>query len=490
MSILIHSLYLKTIQDLAKKKKVPVYLVGGFLRDSFLNRPCADFDFAVKKGAVPLARRLADTIKGAFVLLDDEFGCGRVVIRQASNLARPRHPLKADGGKSRGEVFTFDFADYRAPTFKQDLAHRDFTINTLAIDLQKISQGLSESVLFSKKPLKDLKSRTIKMVSAKAFKEDPLRLLRAFSLRAQLDFKIEKKTLAQIKKDKDLIGNVSSERIREEVFKILSTPAAGQILKEMDKIGLLENIIPQISVMFNVKQGGYHHLDVWPHSLETVSQLDKVLEEFKDDRELNAYLNETLSGNHKRVEVLKLAALLHDIGKPKTKKKEDNGRMSFHGHEHVGRGIVRHIAKQLKLSTHERHALEDMVLWHLRPGYLSNFKKPSERSVFRYFRDTKDEAASILVLSLADQRSTRGPLTSEADQKHHQKICLGVLKKYFDKKKEKPFVRLINGKDLIKKLKLEPSPLFGKILSAVDEAQVLGKITTKEEALELAKKVK
>jgi poly(A) polymerase len=253
----------------------------------------------------------------------------------------------------------------------------------------------------------------------------------------------------------------------------------------MDRMGLLERIIPQIRVMFACKQGTSHHLDVWPHSLETVAQLEGVYRQVREDREVRDYLAESLGGNRSRLALMKLAALLHDIGKPDTRKRE-RGRISFHGHEHVGRNIVRHIALMLKLSVRERHALEDMVRWHLRPGYLSNFKQPSEKAVYRYFRDARDEAVSVLLMSLADQRATRGPATTQSDQEHHEKICLDLVRRHFARKKEQPFVRLINGDDLIRKLKLKPSPLFAKILSAVEEQQSLGKIRTKQEALALA----
>ncbi len=464
--------HLKTIQELAQKRRLAVYLVGGFWRDYLLSRPCVDFDFAVERNALGLAKVLARRIQGAYVILDREHGCARVV------------------KKEEGKILTFDFADYRAKSLRQDLAHRDFTINTIAADLKHLDtkEDVLKILTDYKSGQKDLKNKIIRVISAKSFQEDPLRLMRAFSLKAQLNFRIDPKTLAQIKKEKNSLKTVSSERVREELFKVFASPRAFDVLKDMDRVGLLEKVIPQITVMYNVTQGGYHHLDVWPHSLEIVAQLEKVYEEFKDNDDVNQYLEEEIGGAHTRRALLKFGALLHDIGKPQTKKKED-GRTSFHGHEHVGKAIVRGIGKILKLSINERRALEDMVRWHLRPGYLSNFKQPTERAVFRYFRDTREEAAGILLLSLADQRSTRGPLTTEADQKHHEKICLGLLAKYFEKKKEKPFVRLISGKDLIKKLKLKPAPLFAKILQEVEETQVLGKITTKEEALALASKI-
>ncbi len=463
---------LKTVNSLSQKRKVKIYLIGGFLRDYLLNRPCLDFDFAVSKEALKLARAAAKKMKGAFVLLDKDRGCARVAFK-----------------RERG-IQTFDFADFRAPTLKRDIAHRDFTINTLCLDLDRLDEAKSlEQILIDlKHGLSDIKKKKIKMVSVRAFEEDPLRLMRAFSLQAQLKFTIEAKTLTRIKKEKKLLKEISAERIRDELFKILATDHAAENFKAMDRAGLLEEIMPQITVMFHCKQGGYHHLDVWPHSLETVVQLERVFKQVQPNHEIAEYLEEPLAGERRRFALLKLAALLHDIGKPETRKKEQ-GKISFHGHERVGKKIVRSIALMLKLSTRERHILEDMVLWHLRPGYLSDFKTPSERSIFRYLRDTKEEAVSILLLSLADQRATRGPLTTQQDQKHHELIVMKLIDRYFEQKRQKPFKRLIDGYDLIQELKLSPSPLFSKILREIEEKQSLGKITDKKEALELAAKI-
>ena len=483
---------LKTIQEIARGRKIAVHLVGGFLRDYLLGIETKDFDFAVERSALQLARAFARRVKGTFILLDGKRGCARVVLRIPQDYApQSSHSPHAQGGKgSQGEVYNFDFSDFRAKTFHQDLAHRDFTINTLSVDLTSLgaSTTISQAWVDLRHGLADIKKRRIRRTTSQVFKEDPLRMMRAFSLKALLGFSIERQTLAQIRREKDLIIRVSCERIREELFKILSSDKAAATLKAMDKIGLLEKIIPQIKVMDRCAQGTYHHLDVWPHSLETVAQMENVFQQIRGDRETEVYLDEVLGGNHSRRSVMKLAALLHDIGKPDTRKKE-NGRVSFHGHEHVGKNVVRQIARMLKLSLRERYALEDMVRWHLRPGYLSNFSQPSERAVYRYFRDTQAEAASILLLSLADQKATRGPATTRKDQEHHETVCFSLVKKYFKKKNEKPFERLINGHDLIKTLKLKPSPDFGRILREVEEHQTLGTIKTKKQAVDLARKI-
>ena len=463
---------LKTIQAIAAKRRASVYLVGGFLRDHVLMRPQTDFDFAVDQNAILLAKKFAETVKGAFVLLDDQHGCGRVV------------------KKIDGNPWTFDFADFRAKTLKEDIASRDFTFNTLCADLMAIRDcdSIDSHIIDLKGAGKDLKSKTIRMASKQAFKDDPLRLMRAYSLQAVLGFKIEKATLLNIKNETEKIQAVSIERVRDELFKILGSSNCFTTIRDMDRIGLLIQVMPQISVMYGVKQGGYHHLDVWKHSLEVLRQFEMIVDDMKNDPDITQYLHEDVASNHRRLSHIKLAALLHDIGKPETKKVEPQ-RTSFHGHEHVGKNITRLICKHLKLSVKERYLLENLVLLHLRPGYLSNFKIPTDKSVFRFFLDAKDEAVSVLLLSLADQRSTRGSLTTERDQMHHQKICLSLIRKYFQESKKVPLIRLIDGNDLIKKLKLKPSPLFATILKAVEEAQALGKVSNKQEALAFAAKL-
>ncbi|MBF0619557.1 MAG: HD domain-containing protein [Candidatus Omnitrophica bacterium] len=459
------------LQALAKARRVSLFLVGGYWRDSFLGRSSRDLDFAVSKNAIVLARAFAKKIRGAFVLLDKESGCARVAKKHT------------DG------IWTYDFADFRAPTLKGDLAKRDFTVNTLCAGLNEALLDAAPKLDGHRYARRDIKAKLVRMVSAKALAEDPLRLLRAFTLKAQFGFRIEPKTRAAIKKGARRIRDVSIERVRDELFKILGAPEGYAAFREMDGIGFLLEVIPQLKIMRDVPQGGYHHLNVWEHSLETFRQFDLLLQEFADDPDMQAYLNEDVGGAHTRRALVRLACMLHDIGKPDTRKKEPDGRTSFHGHEHEGRRIARIVAYQLKLSVRERHALEDMVTLHLRPGYLSNFKRPSDKAVYRFMRAAKDEAASIILLALADQRSTRGPLTTEYDLLHHDAINRPLIAQYFNKKKEKPFVRLLSGHDLIKEFKLEPGPVFATILMKVEEAQQLGKVKTKAEAVVLAKKL-
>ncbi len=460
------------IHQIAKTTKTEIFLVGGALRDFLLDRPCLDLDFAVSHGAIKLARQFSKKIKGAFILLDEEHQCARVAVQRDQVLR------------------TYDFADFREKDLLGDLKHRDFTINSMAVSVCDLAQGFVSSDRWID-PLggkKDIRSKKIKMSSVRSFRDDPLRLVRAFSHQAVLDFVIEPKTLKRIEADRKLLHLVSAERMRDELFKILVSARAFKVIQVMDKLGILEQIIPQVTLMYRIPKGAYHHLPLWQHSLETFHQLEKILEKVKADKDLDEHLREPLAFGRSRYALLKLSAIIHDVGKPETFKKEQ-GKVSFHGHERVGRTIVRQIAKNLKLSTKERFSLEGMVLHHLRPGYLSNVKRPTAKAIFRFFRDAGEDVVSVLLLSLADQRATRGPLTTAYDQRHHEEIVWSLVEQYFSKKKEKPRVRLLSGYDLIKKLKLSPSPLFKKILTAVEEEQALGRITSKQQALDIAKRM-
>ena len=446
------------------------FLVGGFLRDLFLEEESRDLDFMIEHNAIAVARTFAREIKGAFIVLDQEHGCARVA------------------KKHKGRVYTFDFADFRAASFKKDLLCRDFTVNTLSVDLSAWKGGpLAENCVDLCGARRDLTDGVIRMISPKAFQQDPLRLLRAFALRAKFGFSIDRATRAQMKKDRELIRDVSAERVREEIFKILESPRAGVVFKAMDRMGLLERVIPHIRVMFGIKQGGYHHLDVWPHALETLRQMEGLIKAFAKDEQMNGYLQKKIASNHSRKALLKLACLLHDAGKPETRQRE-GARIRFHGHEHAGKAVACGVARHLKLSTRERYALCDMVMLHLRPGYLSNFKRPSQKAFFRYFRDTREEAVSIALLAMADQRATCGPMTTEEDARHHDDICRGLIERYFNMQNEEPCVPLLTGKDLIRILKLKPAPLFSKILKEVEEAQATGKVCTKDQALDIARR--
>jgi len=456
------------------KKSTALYIVGGYLRDALLKRKkdVIDIDFAIERGAVSFARGFARELGAGFVVLDKERGCARIVY------------------KTKDMHYTLDFTDFRGKSLKEDMFYRDFTINTLALDVGQLKKQkrLDSCLVDFYGALKDIKQKRIRAISPLSFKEDPLRVLRAFSIKAIFGFRIDAQTLRWLLKVKKDLRHISRERIRDELFKILESENAYGVIRELDDFKILSLILPQIKVMYGVEQGPYHHLDVWQHSLETLRQMELLMEELRRNRKLKSYLAEIISPARKRCGLVKFACILHDIGKPQSKLHKD-GRTIFHGHERVAIKIIRDIVEQLRLSQDEYSALKKMVFWHLRPGYLADNEVLTERAKFRYFRDTAEEAVSVLLLSLADQRATRGRLTTKESRLRHEKVCSGLIKEFFIRREQKEIVRLITGDDLIKILHLTPSPLFSKILGEVEEAQAAGEITTKKQALALARDI-
>jgi len=464
---------LKEIHNFAKYRRVKLYLVGGALRDLILKREKAnpDLDFAVKKSAISFGRNLARKMRAGFVVLDKERGACRVV--------------KKIGGKT----YTFDFSDFRGKTLEEDLKHRDFTINSMALELGSAfnGKGIDGLLVDPYGARQDLKRKIIKVVNNGSFSEDPLRILRAFSFSSILGFEIDKETLRLARSEKAKLAGVSFERIRDELFKIFDTDKAFDCFTTLDKLKILEILFPEIKKMRGIGQGPYHHLDVWQHTLESIRQLDFLLKEIKD-KEIQEYLDCIISASRTRRQLLRLGSFLHDVGKPATMRRE-KGRTTFHGHEREGLNLSAAIAKRLKLSNEEMYSLHKMVLWHLRPGYLADSEHPTARAKFRFFRDAGREALAVLLLSLADQRATKGPLTTMKARKQHEKVVACLIREHLAKNKEEKKERLINGNDIMKKFKLAPSKLIGKLLSSLEELQAIGKINSKEEAFKAASKL-
>lgn len=465
---------LNPIYNFAKAKKVKLYLVGGALRDLILDRTKEnpDFDFCLKSGGLKFAAKLASQLKSAFVVLDEEHAACRLV------------------KKINQKIYTFDFSDFRAATLEKDLLHRDFTINSMALALAEVfgRQDLERLIIDPYFGRFDLRAKIIKVTGSGSFKEDPLRILRAFSFSCALGFSLDPETLRLAKKEKNRINTVSSERIREELFKILDSSTAHASLAILDKLKILEIIFPEIKPMRGIGQGPYHHLDVWQHTLETLSQFESIIKGAKKTPRVYDYLQEEVGGLRKRSSLLKLACILHDIGKPKALRREKK-KIIFHGHERIGLGLTRIISRRLKLSNDEGRALERIVLWHLRPGYLADNPHPTPRAIFRYFRDTGNDALGVLLLSLADQRATKGPLTTANSRLRHEKIVKHLIRKLLKQKDQKKLVRFLNGNQLMDKFKLSPSPLIGKLLAELEEAQAIAKIKNKQEAWQLANKL-
>ena len=455
------------------------YLVGGWLRDRLLGRGSKDIDFAVAGDGIEIAARVARVVGGACVPLDPERRIGRVVL----------------GGGPLGGDRTLDFAACRG-SIQEDLSRRDFTIDAIAVDLLEAGSGGSIRLIDPFGGLNDLESRVIRAVTGSVFSDDPARLLRAVRLVAHLGFTVEPQTEAMMRENALLVSRVAGERLREELVSFLSLAGSGHFLSYMDGLGLLAALIPELETARGVTQPREHHWDVLTHSLKTVEAFDYLLGQaawpyvalsLADLRssQVNDYFEEQVGFGSNRAALFRLASLLHDVSKPDTKTVEPTGRIRFLGHGDVGAGVADEVLSRLRFSNREMKLIGTAVKYHLRPTQMGWPEMPSRRAIYRYYRDTAEAAVGILYLSLADHMAARGPQLDPDEWRIHS----GISKYILSQQTEQParVLPLIDGYDIMKNLGLSPGRRVGELLESVREAQTAGDISSKEEALALAR---
>lgn len=466
-----------------KQQNSQAYFVGGFVRDWLLGRETADVDIAVAGDALKVAQKVATVLKGKYVVLDEANRVARVVVTE------------------EGERWHLDFSSFPV-RIEEDLARRDFTINAIAVEIDQWSQTVDDSILIDSYGGRgDLREGRIRAVSDDIFKADAVRLLRAARLAAELGFTIDSQTEALIRRHCQLIATVPGERVREELLRLLALPVAGDFMDYMDKLGLLTHIIPELTESKGVKQPKEHFWDVFDHSIETVRTVEYLLRErdWRYGKEsllamapwseaLREHFTQEVSKDSYRKMMLKLAGLLHDIAKPKTKTIDDKRKMHFLGHAKEGAAIASTVLERLRFSGKEVELVETLVYHHLRPVQMTSKELPTHRAIYRYFRDTEGAGIDILFLALADYLATHGPNLDLAEWRSHCQLIGYILGEYF-REKVVPLPRLLNGHDLMKTFGLTPGKKIGRLLEAVREAQAAGEIATREEALALVHRV-
>ncbi len=469
-----------------REHSVEAYLVGGCVRDWLLGRASHDIDFAVVSDAVKLARRVADRMGGAFVLLDQERCTARVVTRGED-----------------GQRLFIDFARLQGDDIIADLSQRDFTVNAIAVAVADAES--SPQVIDPYDGRRDLQLGLVRAVSVSAFQDDPLRTLRAVRIAAEMEASIEQETEELLRRAVHLIANVSAERVRDELAKILAQPGAAQSLRYLGELGLLVVIIPELETLKGVEQSEPHYLDVFEHSLETVGRLEGVIHALKGyegeselslislllspfSRQLSAHLLQPISDDRPRLAVLKLAALLHDLGKPATKSFDDEGGIHFYGHEGEGAEMARDILRRLRFGGREVSLAKTIVANHMSPCLLAREKVVTKRAVYRFFRDTSDAGVDTLLLCLADQLATWGPNLGMVRWQRHVELAASMLADYYERhQKVISPPKIISGHDLMDEFGLAEGTRIGQLLEAVREAQVEGEVETRDEALALVR---
>lgn len=411
---------LKALSSIFKENGFSLYLVGGAVRDALLNKESHDYDFttdARPEEVKKMFRRTIDTgIKHGTVTVLFQGGSYEITtFRTESDYSDSRHP----------DSVTF------VRSLSEDLKRRDFTINAFACDLD------SGEIIDQHGGFDDLEKGIVRAIgnAEERFKEDALRMMRAARFSSKLGFAIEKNTLQSMKKLSSTIEKVSEERIREELFRLLDSPYPRLGLEAMEKTGLLAFILPELSICRTIDGDGYHKENLLEHHILALEEA----------RNLNAPLS------------VKIAAVLHDIGKVKTQIKNGD-KSTFYSHEIVGSEMVYSILSRLKTSNKERDEVTLLVREHM-VQYSPSWSDGAIRRLI--VRVGKENLDSFFLLRECDRKATTG-LPESFDDKELKERVNNILSS------SSPMTLKdleINGRDL--KALTTKGPLMGKVLKTL-----------------------
>ena len=487
-----HSPLIDQVRDALPDQEI--YLVGGAVRDMLRNRLSHDLDFALPANGIALARRVANALHADFMALDEARDTGRVIVT-------------ADDGTR-----TFlDFATYRGgDTLEADLRARDFTVNALAYNIHK------DTIIDPLNGAMDLRAGLIRACSPTAFTDDPIRILRAIRQAAAFEFKIELATRQAMKAAVSLLPNISPERQRDELFKILEGPRPDASIRALEMLGVFPHLLPELSAMKGCTQSLPHIYDVWEHTLSVLRHLEGILaslrvgysaEETNDmftglltlrigryREQFAAHFAETLNTDRSVRAALFFAALYHDVCKPAARSVDEaTGRIHFYEHDAQGAEVVAERARYFNLSNDEVERIRLIVFHHMR--YLSFTTRmeetgelPSRKAIYRFFRDTGEAGVDLVLFALADLRGMCDHTLTQPMWTHALDVARALLESYWEKREETVAPpRLVDGNDLMQELNLQPGRIIGQLLEAIREGQAIGQVTTREQALELAR---
>jgi poly(A) polymerase len=442
----------------------PAWIVGGAVRDAILGREVTDLDLAVAGDPGAAARAVAEEIGEHAFELSAEFRTWRVV--------GPEHGWQIDLTALRGE------------SIEEDLAARDFTIGAVAVPLD------GEEPIDPYAGLVDLADKRLRAVGERSFGEDPLRLLRAARLAAELELEIEPRTVELARVEAARAADSAGERQLAELRQLMGGPDPLRGLRLLGELGLTPVVLPEVETLRGVEQGPNHHLDVYDHTiavLEHTLEVERDLDRFAGERagEVAALLDEPLADEITRRAALRFGALFHDIAKPQTRAERD-GFVGFRGHDQLGAEIIGGICARLRASRKLTQHLQGLALHHLRLGFLIPEMPLPPRRVHAYLRATEPVTIDVTLLTVADRLSARGvgPIASPDMVSAHLQLAREMIAAGLDWRREGPPQPLLRGDEVAAKLGIEPGPELGSALAELEAAQYAGEVTDRAGAIE------
>ena len=442
------------------------WLVGGAVRDRLIGRPTTDYDVAVGQDPRELSRVLARATDGHAFRLSEEFGSWRVVARDHS--------------------WQLDLLPLAGESIEADLARRDFTINAIA---EPLAGGEPVDPFDG---VDDLRAGRLRMVSARALAEDPLRTLRLARLACELAFSVEDNTLAAAREHASGLQVVAGERVFAELRRIVTADRALEGLELMDAIGATGVVLPELTELRGVEQSSYHHLDVLDHTRQVLAET--IALEREPERWLGEHadavrnvLAEPLANELTRGGALRFGALLHDVAKPQTRRVTPEGRVTFIGHDVTGAAVAVSVLSRLRASERLTEHVAALARHHLRLGFLVREMPLDRRAIYRYLRACEPVEVDVTLLSVADRLATRGRGSQEAIGRHLElaRQLLGEALRWRAERPRPP----VGGNVLRHELGLPPGPELGRILTELEEASFVGEVTSSEEAIARAREL-
>ena len=460
----------------------PIYLIGGAVRDLAIGRSVSDFDFAVREGSLELAAALRRRLRAGGFTLDDERQTARII-------------WHAGGPDQLG----LDFVRLVGGSLETDVLQRDFTINTLAVDLNQ-----PDKVIDLLGGLKDLENGWLRTASDQSMLLDPLRVMRGVRMAQAFKLGIAPETEYLMRAAAPGLQRVSGERIRDELFKILELPERAASIQLLYSCMALENFAPEFLPLMELPAYAPHVHPLWEHTLRVVFWLERILNLGQAAGDASAlpealaqidstfkplqgllrdWFDAPLPGGRSRRGLFFLAALCHDIGKPAAKSFDEAGRAHFYGHAEAGQQPALAIARRLMLANDEVEYLKRMVQGHMRPHLLASAEgELSSRAIYRYYRDLGSCGVDLAVLSLADLLATYEDQLSTEKLYREVETARLLLLGWFSRKEEVVAPKaLLSGNDLLA-MGLQPGRQLGQLLEDLREAQAAGQVRDEDEA--------